>query len=421
MEYWTQVPATRCTMRDIFQQHAANHAASRSLHPRESRAAWCIANCYTPAMGSHVLACPQGHCAIEQPHACRHRSCPRCAERPRQLWADAQLARLLPCPHFHVTFTLPHELLALWEYNRERFTQALFDAVRGTLLALLGDPRHLGATPGLLLALHTWGRTLSRHPHVHALVSAGGCTREGRWIATRGGWLLPLKPLQRLYAGKLLAALRALLQAGQLRLPAGLGAAQCDHLLGRLYRKHWNIEVRPPYDSARGVALYLARYAKGGPLPQSRPLYLESAGTQVRLEYRDHRDGRAKQLRLAAGEFIARILWHAPPKGVHCVRHAGLYASAARGHHRSAAIALSLPHHDQPPARTVPPPAQPLRCAHCAAPLQRVRLPPQRPDQISHEQSAARAHRPFYGERPRGLGTTNRSNGPPTAGRELPT
>lgn len=409
----------RCTMRDIFQQHDAGEALGRRLHPREARAAWCIANCYTGAMGSHVLACPQGHYALEQAHACRHRSCPRCAERPRQLWADAQLARLLPCPHFHVVFTLPHELLALWEFNRERFTQVLFDSVRESLLALLADPRHLGATPGVLMALHTWGRNLSHHPHVHALVTAGGWSPGRGWLATRGAWLLPLKPLRRLYAGKLLAALRALLEAGQLRLPPALPPAHCAGLLGRLHRKHWNIEIRAPYASGRGVTLYLARYAKGGPLPRERPLLLRDA--QVSFEYRDHRDGRARSLTLGAGEFISRILWHAPPKGIHCVRHAGLYATAARGHHRCAAIALSLPH---APAASRPPPmlAPPPLCPHCARPLQRVAsAPPQRRREISHKQSAGCAHQSLCTPRPRGLGTTNRSNGPPTASRELST
>lgn len=415
----------RCTLRDIFQRHPAREALGRSLHPREQRAAWCIANCYTSALGSHALVCPQGHCVIDQPHACRHRSCPRCAEGPRRQWADAQLARLLPCPHFHVVFTVPHELLALWEFNREHFTQALFDAVRETLLALLGDPRHLGATPGLLLALHTWGRKLSHHPHVHALVSAGGWSAERGWVATRGAWLLPLKPLRRLYAGKLLGALRVLLETGALALPPSLPAAHCAALLARLHRKHWNIEIRPPYDSGRGVALYLARYAKGGPLPAARPLFMDSAGAQVRLAYRDHRDARTKSLTLGASEFVARILWHAPPKGIHCVRHAGLYATAARGHHRQAAIALTLtlPHHAPEPVRTQAPAraAEPPRCAVCAAPLQRVRLPAPRRDQISHQQSARRTQACVCTPRPRGLGTTNRSNGPPTAGRETST
>lgn len=415
----------RCTMRDIFQRHAPSGALGRSLHPREQRAAWCIANCYTPALGSHALMCPQGHCVIEQPHACRHRSCPRCAEGPRRAWADAQLARLLPCPHFHIVFTVPHELLALWEYNREHFTQALFDAVRGTLLALLADPRHLGATPGLLMALHTWGRNLSRHPHVHALVTAGGWSAERGWVATRAAWLLPVKPLRRLYAGKLLGALRALLDAGALALPPTLAPAHCAALLGRLYRKHWNIEIRPPYESGRGVALYLARYAKGGPLPRSRPLYLHEDAAQVRFEYRDHRDGRSRQQRLSAHEFIARVLWHAPPKGIHTVRHAGLYATAARRHHRAAAIALSLPHATPPapaPALSRAASMPLLRCPRCAQPLQRVRAPPvgQR-HQISHQVAAPQLVPPDGTPRPRGLGTTDRSNGPPTVGRELPT
>jgi hypothetical protein len=295
--------------------------------------------------------------------------------------------------------------------------------VRQTLLALMGDPRHLGATPGLLLALHTWGRNLSHHPHVHALVTAGGWSPGRGWVATRGAWLLPLKPLRRLYAGKLLAALRVLLDTGALALPPSLPPAHCAALLARLYRKHWNIEIRPPYDSGRGVALYLARYAKGGPLPAARPLFMDSAGAQVRFEYRDHRDARTKPLTLQASEFVARILWHAPPKGIHCVRHAGLYASAARGHHRCAAIALTLPHHASDSSRPPMPAcaAKPPRCAVCAAPLQRVRLPAQRPDQISHQQSARRAQACACTPRPRGLGTTNRSNGPPTAGRETST
>ena len=57
--------------------------------------------------------------------------------------------------------------------------------------------------PGLLMALHTWGRTLSRHPHVHCLVSAGGIDGAGQWQASHGDFLVPLRPLQILFRGKL--------------------------------------------------------------------------------------------------------------------------------------------------------------------------------------------------------------------------
>jgi hypothetical protein len=406
-----------CSLQDIFAEHLNAYAQGRTLHPRESRAAACILKCNTPAAGSHVDLCPQGHFAEQTFHACRHRSCPRCADQPRQLWAQAELQRLLPCPHFHTVFTLPHELLALWEFNREAMIALLMDSTRSSLLAMLGDPRHLGATPGLLLSLHTWGRNLSHHPHVHALVSAGGVRADGSWRATREGFLLPLAPLRKLFAGKLLAALKELLHDGALRLPTHLPTPHWHAVISQLYRKHWNIQINPPYASGRSVTLYLARYAKGGPLPKDRALDLYDG--HVSFDYTDHRDARRKRLRLHADAFIARILWHAPPKGVHTIRHAGLYATAARGQHRQALLALSLP---QPPlhaASSTSPISSPApSCPTCGAPLQRRFFSSwQAPDQISY---ISAPHPTTLTPRSAHLGPTGRSNGHPTDSRSPP-
>ena len=150
----------RCTLQDIFVQHFPAYAATRTLHRRQQRAAQCISQCYTPALGSHVLRCPAGHYERLQPHACRHRSCPRCVEPARSRWIDSQMLRLLPCAHFHTVFTVPHELLALWAFNRSVMTQLLFDCARSSLLDLMADPLRMGVLPGLLMSLHTWGRNL---------------------------------------------------------------------------------------------------------------------------------------------------------------------------------------------------------------------------------------------------------------------
>jgi Putative transposase len=217
---------------------------------------------------------------------------------------------------------------------------------------------------------------LSHHPHVHALVSAGGLTPDLRWRPTRAGFLLPLKPLRLLFAGKLLAALRSRLDAGELRLPPEQPPTHWSRLLHSLYRKHWNIQINPPYDSGRSVTLYLARYAKGGPLPRQRALFMNP--TSVSFEYTDHRDSRSKRLTLEPNTFIARVLWHAPPKGVHTVRHAGLYAAAAKRHHRFALIALTLPAPSDLPAPTSLPRSNAPRstsaplCPVCSTPLSRT-------------------------------------------------
>lgn len=323
----------RCSMQDIFREHFAAYAQQRALHPRESRAASCISNCYTAALGAHVLSCPNGHGSIVSYHACRHRSCPRCAKPQQREWAQSQLEQLLPCPHFHLIFTLPHAFIALWEFNRARMNQWLFDCARQSVLELSAVPRHLGAVPGLLMALHTWGRTLNHHPHVHCLASAGGVDAQGQWRASRANFLVPIKPLQLLFRGKFLAHLKRALDAGLVHLPPQQDELHWRRTIARHYRLHWNVQVCEPYAHGRGVALYLARYVSGGPLPRSRPLDL--TGNTVSFGYTDHRDHRRKTLRLNAQEFIARVLWHAPPRSQHTVRHAGLYASALQRQHRA--------------------------------------------------------------------------------------
>jgi hypothetical protein len=361
------------TLQDVFECGLDAFCRGRELHPREWRAASSIRYCYTQAMGSHVQACMAGDYSKQFFHACRHRSCPRCADSARAAWIDAQLQRLLPCPHFHVVFTWPHSLLALWEHNRSWCTKLLFDCARSSLLQLLADPRHLGAMPGLLMSLHTWGRTLSHHPHLHCLLSAGGLTHEQQWKATKPGWLVPLQPLKKLFRGKLLHALWDALAHDRLLMPAWSTTQSWQLQIKRLYRKHWNLEIRPPYDSGRGVALYLARYAKGGPLPANRPLRQHC--DHVYFDYTDHRDGRSKTLKLQTAEFISRVLWHAPPRGVHTTRHAGLYSSSHLELNQAARKAMDtqppLPTWPRPSAPT-PAPRPPQRCPKCLGPLLRL-------------------------------------------------
>lgn len=344
----------QCSLQTIFDRHFASYAQGRSLHPREARAAWNIQHCHRAEMGSHVMACPSGHYSTLQTHACRHRSCTRCAAQARQQWLSAQLPRLLPCPHFHVIFTVPHELNALWAYNRAWFNRLLFDCARESLLALCADPRHLGAMPGVLMALHTWGRTLSVHPHVHALVTAGGLDAHQQWRACRRAFLVPVKVLQSLFRGKLLSQLQHALASQRLQLPPAQEVTHWPAVLRAQWRRHWNVQLCEPYAHGRGVALYLARYIKGGPLGAQHSLDL--SGSTVRMPYVDHRDGQRKTLALPAREFIRRVLWHAPPRGQHTTRQAGLYATARRESLARCRTALTPP--------TPPVPLQPLACHH---------------------------------------------------------
>lgn len=376
------------TLQEIFRQHFPAYAAGRSLHPREARAAFCISNCFGPALGTHVLRCPLGHFQQVQPHACRHRCCPLCAEYSRSRWIEPLLARLLPCPHNHAIFTLPHELLPLWEFNRALLSSLFFDCVRQSLLTLLADPLRLGVTPGLLMSLHTWGRDLSHHPHIHCLVTSGGLSPRGQWVSCPDPRLLPFPPLRALLRGKFLGCLNAMLRLKQLALPPCQDTRYWYSVNRMLYRKHWALEILPAYPHGKGVALYLAHYAKGGPIPKDRPLDCHDG--QVRMTYTSHRDQARHTLVLPVQEFIARVLWHAPAPGTHTTRYAGLYCSALADERRSASDQLlrAMPPHLWPrpasPSTAAHHVAQPERCPLCSAALLRLTdQPVQRQDGIS--------------------------------------
>lgn len=316
----------RVSLQDIFVQHMPQYVAQHKLCPRERRAAWAISNCFTPAMGAHLLHCPTDGYSRLQYHACRHRSCPKCSNKPRQAWVESQLNKLLPCQHFHVVFTLPHVLLPLWRFNRAWFNRVLFDCARQCLITLCADPKFLGALPGILMSLHSWGRDLSEHPHIHCLVTAGGLDPQNNWLDTRNNFLLPAKVLSSLFRGKLLHHLGFALRHLSLRLPPESDPQHWRLIVRDLHRKHWNVHIGELYPHGKGVALYLARYVKGGPLPSSRQLHQDHQ--HISFGYTSHRDGKAHQARLRVDHFIARILTHVPPKGQHTVRHCGLYASS---------------------------------------------------------------------------------------------
>ena len=48
-----------------------------------------------------------------------------------------------------------------------------------------------GARIGLIALLHTWGQTLTHHPHVHRLVPGGGVALDTQpWVACKPNFLL---------------------------------------------------------------------------------------------------------------------------------------------------------------------------------------------------------------------------------------
>lgn len=320
-------PRVQEILRSTFPSYRQTHRLPHYV----VRAAECMIRCRTEAMGGHTASCPRGHVQRVWYNSCKHRSCPQCALLQVEQWLDRQKARLLACDHYHTIFTVPEELSAVWRSNRKLFTNVLFHSVRDSLLMLLGDPKYLGATPGLLMAMHTWGRNLSEHPHIHCLVTGGGLTRDGQWKPVIKRCLLPRKVLMIIFRGKLLDALRQAANRGRLQPPGDMRPNQLRGLLNKLGRTTWNVKIMERYTSVTGVLTYLARYLRGGPISNRRMLAFEDG--IVTFRYEDHRDldpagrPRPKDLPLPVEEFVRRLLTHVPVPGLQMVRSFGLYAN----------------------------------------------------------------------------------------------
>lgn len=316
------------TLQHIFTSDFSRYAKGNSLPYKYYKAANAIMSCRTAALGGHLYGCPDKHEQHVHYNSCKHRSCPLCSALPKARWVDSQRARILDCDHYHVICTLPHELLSLWEYNRYWFSDALFQTCRDTLMTLLKDPKHLGAEPGIIMALHTWGRSLSLHPHMHCLVTGGGLGVDQHWRGVKYNYLLPIAVVKSLYKGKFLARLWNALNAGRLTIPPWQTLSATQRLFRKLNTKSWNVHIQKRYAHGKGVMLYLGRYVKGGAISNTRIEKVTSHS--VTFNYKDHHDQKHKLLTLTRRQFMDRVLWHVPEMGQHTVRHYGLYSHHSR-------------------------------------------------------------------------------------------
>lgn len=317
---------------DVFRAHGPRYRRNHRLRLDEHKVMCAIERCRTAALGGHVDACQScGACRISY-NSCRNRFCPKCQGLARQAWVEAREAELLPIEYFHIVFTLPHALLPLLHYNRALLLNLLFRSASRTLLEF--GRRHLRGEIGVLAVLHTWGQTLSEHPHVHCIVTGGALAADQtRWTPCRNGFLFPVRALAEVFRGKYIDALERVHRSGKLRFGGEMAALGEPESFGAriqgLYQGRWVVYAKRPFAGAHTVVRYLGRYTHRGPIASSRLLGMEQ--DRVRFRWKDYRvQGQAKVMELSAEEFIRRYLQHVLPQGFVRIRGYGLYANAGR-------------------------------------------------------------------------------------------
>jgi len=316
------------TVQSFLQASFTHYQKNHRLPLYQIKAAEQLMRCRTEALGGHSVYCEEGHLNGVWYNSCRHRSCPQCSALKSAQWQQRTEAMLLNCKHHHWVFTLPHDLHGIWRFNREFCQQLLFTCVRETLQKLSRDPRYLAATPGFILALHTWARNQTFHPHIHCVISHGGLDSTGQWQTPKRESYLPAKVMMMIFRGKYLAGLKEALLLGELVVPTENTAQQVINLCNKLGRKDWVVHCVKPYEHGQGVAKYLARYIRGGAIKNSQLVHLGQH--HVKIRYKSHQTKQTEYLNLSHEEFMQRLLSHvAIPKKPH-YQMVGLYHGKCR-------------------------------------------------------------------------------------------
>jgi hypothetical protein len=231
-------------------------------------------------------------------------------------------------------FTLLAELAPLALQNKQEVYSLLFKSAADTLKEIAADPRHLGAEIGFIAVLHTWGQTLTHHPHLHCVVPGGGLSPNGlSWIASREDFLVSVRVLSRRFRNNFINGFRAAFHSGRLQFHGQLAElADPDRFTSfcaQLREKEWVVYAKPPFGGPEQVLKYLARYTHRVAISNHRIVSIDN-GT-VGFRYKDYAHGNAQRImKLSSLEFTRRFLLHVLPDGFVRIRHYGLLANRCR-------------------------------------------------------------------------------------------
>lgn len=298
------------TLGDIVRRHGEEYLARHgpSVPVEHRRVLALLGACRTGELGRVRWQCDRCGRSHETPRSCGNRHCPQCQSSNGERWLAEQSARRLDVPYFLITFTLPEKLRPFVRSHQRASYAALFRAAAGAIQKLARDPRFLGAARiGFTAVLHTWGRQLSYHPHLHVLVPAGGVRDDGkRWLPSRPDFFVPVKALSKIFRGKFR---HEMLRAGLL-----------NEIHPALWREAFITDSRAVGDG-ESVLRYLSRYVFRVAISNARIVSLEAG--RVRFRWKKSGSRRWRTMELEAHEFLRRFLQHVLPPGLQKVRHYG--------------------------------------------------------------------------------------------------
>ena len=306
---------------DVIRRFGADFVAQYKPNSYHVRVLDALQQCRTQTLGGHKDKCNNDSCGHERfsYNSCGNRHCPKCQKANQQIWAEDRMRDALKVKYFHVVFTVPDTLHKICQLDSKAFYSAMFACTWDTLRTF-GYTTYAVET-GAICLLHTWGKQLSLHPHLHCLVPAAGLTLDGQLkpIAEKGNFLYPVRQLSEVFRGKLLQKLKQQLKkTNQL--------AQHQQAIDDCYAKDWVVYCESPLGNAEQIVKYMAQYTNRVAISNENITDIDENG--VSFLYKDYKDEAiVKPTSMGGVEFLRRFCMHILPHRFVKVRYYGILGS----------------------------------------------------------------------------------------------
>ena len=283
----------------------------KSVLPSHLKALRAIMHCRTSQAGELYVKCSRCEHGEWRPLSCGNRHCPKCQNHAASQWIDKQKLKLLPVPYFMVTFTIPYELRSLVWHNQKALYSLLFSTAISTLQSFGKNRKDLASDIGATMVLHTHSRRLNFHPHIHAVIPAGGINKKIRqWKTVKGNYLFSHKALAKVFRARFLEGVKK----------AGFSIPQ--NAPGK-----WVVDCAK---AGRGLSAvkYLSRYLYRGVIDEKN--IVSNKDGYITFRFVNSENGELELRKLKGEDFLWLIVQHVLPKGFRRVRDYGFLHSNAK-------------------------------------------------------------------------------------------
>ena len=313
----------------IFEDHWNNIPSNikQSIHKYKTNADKeinKIINCYNKNLGCNVYQCPDCNDICFIGHTCKSRFCSSCVYKYKLERVENILSTAYNCKHRQIVFTCAKELWPYFFVDFDNLINIYFSAVNKTIYSVLNESfKYVNGkfkkytsktkyTPGFFAFLHTFGRDLKWHPHIHVLIAEIKLSNNKFFKCEYFDFNALSKRFMKILPDSM---------------DNYLNDKSFNSLKNKLFKTYKNgfyvYAEKKNFKNIKDGVEYVTRYCGRVAISENRILNYD--GNSVTFCYNSHVDNSYHEVTVPASQFITILLRHLLPENFKIIRYFGFY------------------------------------------------------------------------------------------------